>query len=54
MDARNMKRREINKYVKLNFAPSWIYYCTGMHVQQHIKYLVDLSEIHVQAVDLKQ
>ena len=39
MDAQNMKRREINKYVKQNCVLSWIYLwdCTGMHSQQNIK-----------------
>jgi len=40
MDARNMQRREINKYIKQNCAPSWIYLqnYTGMHGQQNIKF----------------
>ena len=35
------KRREINKIIKQNFAPSWIYLrdYTGMHSQQNIKYV---------------
>ena len=39
MVARNMQRREINKYIKQNCAPSWIYLqdFTGMHGQQSIK-----------------
>jgi len=40
MDDRNMYRREINKYIKQNCAPSWIYLrdYTGIHGQQNIKY----------------
>jgi hypothetical protein len=29
MDARNMQRREINKYIKHNCAPSWTYLLGG-------------------------
>ena len=46
MDARNMQRRELNKYIKQNCAPSWIYLrdCTGMHIQQNIECFVLLQE----------
>jgi len=40
MDARNMYRREINKYIEQNCASSWINLrdCTRMRGQQNIKY----------------
>jgi len=39
LDARNMWRREINKYIKQNCAPSWTYLrnYAGMHGQQNVK-----------------
>jgi len=39
MNARNMLRREINKYVKHSCAPSWTYLrdYTGMHGEHNIK-----------------
>ena len=41
MDARNMRRRVINKYIKKNCASSWIYLrdYTEKHGQQNIKFL---------------
>jgi len=40
MDARNTYRREINKYIEQNCAPSWIYLrdYTEMHSEQNIKF----------------
>jgi len=45
MDARNMWRREINKYIKQNCAPSWIFLrdYTAMLGEQNIKFGTKMS-----------
>jgi hypothetical protein len=45
MDARNIERREINKYIKQNCEPSWTYLrdYTWMQGQQDIKLLQHVS-----------
>jgi len=44
MNVRNMQRRELNKYIKQNFAASCTYLgdYTGIHCQQNIKFSMQI------------
>jgi len=49
VNARNMYRREINKYIKQSCAPSWTYLrdYTGMQGQKNIKTVFFILRWHI-------